>query len=179
VGELLQLALNSIEFLWPIRRVQPWERGLYIVCGRWVREVGPGIYLMLPWFIEVRSESTVLALISTPRQDITLTDGKMLTFATTSNVRITDLRKAYLEVEAYHQTAQENIAAVLAEKLAEVDAARVTADKRGRLLSDLKKWVNAETDIYGVTVERLRFTTFVVNAKTFRLLQESGAVAPW
>lgn len=179
MGDLLRLALDSIQYLWPFRRVQPWERGLYIICGRWVREVGPGIYPILPWFIEVREENAVLGLVSTPRQDITLTDGKMLTFAATANVRVSNLRKAYLDVERYHETAQENIAAVLAQKLAEVDASRVAADKRGRLLADLRRWVNEETQLYGVTVEKLRFTTFVVNAKTFRLLQESGAIAPW
>lgn len=179
MGDFLRVLLDSIQFLWPVGRIQPWERGLYIVCGRWVWEVGPGIYPLLPWFVEVRAENAVLALISTPRQDITLTDGKMLTFASTANVKVTNLRKAYLDVERYHETAQENIAAVLAEKLAEVDAARVTADKRGRLLSDLKRWVNDETQIYGVTVEKLRFTTFVVNARTVRLLQETGAPAVW
>lgn len=179
MGEFLRVFLDSIQFLWPLHRVQPWETGLYIVCGRWVWTVGPGIYGVVPWFCEVRAENAVLGLISTPRQDITLTDGKMLTFAATANVRIINLRKAYLDVERYHETAQENITAVLAEKLAEVDAARVTADKRGRLLADLKRWVNEETNVYGVQVEKLRFTTFVVNARTFRLLQESGSPAAW
>lgn len=179
MSDLLRIVLDSIQFLWPLHRVEPWERGLYILLGRWTREVGPGIYPIIPWFTRVANCTTVLALVSTPRQDITLTDGKMLTFAATANVKVGNVTRAYLGVDNYHQTVQETIAAVLAEKLAEVDAARVTADKRGRLLSDLRRWVNEETRVYGVEVEELRFTTFVVNARTFRLLQESGAIAPW
>lgn len=178
MGDFLRIILDSIQFLWPLHRVEPWERGLYVVCGRWTWEVGPGIYPVLPWFSEVKTTSTALALVSTPRQDITLTDGKTLSFSATANVRVVQATKAFIEVDDHHSTTQETIAAVLAEKLAEVAAERVTADKRGRLLSDLRKWVNQETTLFGVEVEALRFTTFVVNVKTIRLLQESG-VAPW
>jgi hypothetical protein len=43
----------------------------------------------------------------------------------------------------------------------------------------LRAWVNEETREYGVEVEKLRFTNFVMNVRTIRLLQESHAVAPW
>ena len=177
MGELIRLVLDSISYLWPFAQVEPWERGLYIIAGRWTFEVGPGIYPVLPWFSRVATCTNVLALVTTPRQDITLSDGTPLTFAATANVRVVNVTHAYLMVDSYHQTTQETIAAVLAEKLAEVPAARVTADKRGRLLSDLRRWVAQETLVYGVDVEALRFTTFVVGAKTFRLLQESGVPA--
>lgn len=179
MGEFLRVFLDSITYLWPLSRVEPWERGLYIICGRWTFEVGPGIYPVLPWFMRVATCTNVLALVKTERQDITLTDGTALTFAATANVRVSSVSDAYLGVDSYHQTTQETIAAVLAQKLAEVAAERVTADKRGRLLSDLLRWVNAETQVYGVQVEALRFTTFVVGARTFRLLQESGVPASW
>lgn len=179
MGEFLRVFLDSITFLWPFARVDPWERGLYVILGRWTFEVGPGVYFFIPWFSRVATCTTVLALVKTERQDITLTDGTPLTFAATANVRVSSVRDAYLGVDSYHQTTQETIAAVLAQKLSEVAAERVTADKRGRLLSDLLRWVNAETNVYGVQVEALRFTTFVVGARTFRLLQESGVPPSW
>ncbi len=179
MGEFLRVFLDSIAYLWPFARVSPWERGLYVVCGRWTFEVGPGIYPVCPWFTTVYETSVVPGLVTTPRQDITLNDGTSLTFAATANVQVTDMTAAYMGVDSYRASTQETISAVLAEKLAEVAAARVTADKRGRLLADLLRWVNAETTAYGVTVEKLRFTTFVVGARTFRLLQEAGQPAAW
>ena len=179
MGDFLRIVLDSIQFLWPFRLVEPWERAVYVVCGKWTWEVGPGVYPILPWFCAVKTGNVVPALVSTPRQDITLTDGKTLSFATTANVRIVNLTDAYLRIDDYHSTTQETISAVLAEKLAEVAAERVTADKRRALLTQLRKWVNQETNLYGVEVEALRFTNFIVNVKTIRLLQESGGNGVW
>jgi hypothetical protein len=68
---------------------------------------------------------------------------------------------------------------VLAEKIADVAAERLEPQGRRRLIGDLTRWVNEETIVYGVEVTLVRFTTFVLNPKTFRLLQESGPVAGW
>ena len=178
MADFIRLILDSIAYLWPLHKVAPYERGLYILCSRWHWAVGPGIYFVVPFFSEVRPTSVVMALISTPRQDITLTDGSTLTFASTANVLVTDVTKAWLGVDSFQASAQETIAAVLAEKLSEVNADRVTAEKRGRLLSDLKRWASAETEVFGVRIDALRFTTFVVGVRMYRLLQESPA-AGW
>ncbi len=179
MNDLYKLLLDSIAYLWPLRICQPWERGVYTMCGRWTCEVGPGVYPILPWFFELHPVSTVPAIMGTPRQDITLTDGSTLTFSATAEVRVTSASLAVLSVDDYHETTQELIGSVLAEKLAAVDAARLSPDGRGRLLPDLKRWVNEQSLRWGVEVSHLRFTTFVLNVKTIRLLQESGAVAPW
>ena len=179
MNDFLRLVLDSVQFLWPLRLVEPWERAVYSVCGRWTFEVGPGVYPIVPWFCEVRQQSVVTAILGTPRQDITLSDGSTLTFAATAKVRVANALLACLSVDDYHETTQELIGSVLAEKLAEVDAKRLEPEARKRLLADLRRWINAESMEWGVEVSHLRFTTFVLNVKTFRLLQESQAVAPW
>lgn len=180
MSDFVRLVIDWIAYLWPLRLVEPWERGLYVVCGRWTFEVKPGVYFCPPWFCAVKTCAICQAIICTPRQDVTLTDGGRLSFTASANVRVTDVTAAFVQIDNYTETTQENIAAVLSEKLSEVDASRITADKRGRLLSDLKRWVNEETKTYGVEVEKLRFTNFVLNAPTFRLLQDGAiAVATW
>jgi regulator of protease activity HflC (stomatin/prohibitin superfamily) len=179
VGELLRLALDSVSYLWPCRLVDKWERAVYSVCGRWAFEVGPGVYPIIPWFCEVRQFSVVPAILGTPRQDITLSDGSTLTFSATAKVRVVNALLACISVDDYHETTQELIGSVLAEKLAEVDAARLTPEKRGRLIADLRRWINGESQQWGIEVSDLRFTTFVLNVRLYRLMLESGAVAPW
>jgi regulator of protease activity HflC (stomatin/prohibitin superfamily) len=179
MSEFLRVLLDSIAYIWPLRTVDRWERAVYSVCGRWVFEVGPGVYPIVPWFCEVRQLSVVTAILGTPRQDITLSDGSTLTFSATAKVRVVNALVACISVDDYHETTQELIGSVLAERMAEVDAARLAPEGRKRLLTDLRKWVNQESQEWGIEVSHLRFTTFVLNVKTYRLLQESGPIAPW
>ena len=179
MSDFLRLVLDSIQYLWPFRRVDLWEKALYIVAGKWQWVVGPGVWPILPWFIEVKVFSVVKGILETPRRDITLRDGTMLSFAASATVQIMDLKAAINTVDAYMETTQELISAVLAEKLAEVEASRVAPDKRGRLLADLRRWVQDEASVFGVEVSKLRFTTFVLNPRTYRLLGDATPIAPW
>jgi len=101
----------------------------------------------------------------------------MVTLPTSASVRVVDLRKAYNTVDACMETTQERITAIVATKLAEVDAAPLAPEKRGRLLTDLRKWVDADTQKYGVETSDLCFTAFLVNPP-FRFLDDNAAVSP-
>lgn len=178
-GEFFRLFLQFIEYLWPLRRVKRFQRALYTICGRWQWEVGPGVWPVLPWFCEVEPEPVVGGTVWTPRLDITASDGTMVTFQVSANVRIVNLSLAVNAVDAYMETTQERIASLVATKLTKIDAARLTPEKRGPLLTDLRKWVDAETQKFGVETSDVSFTTFVVNPRPFRLLGDNAQVAPW
>ena len=91
--DLLRLILDTVQFLWPFRKVEEWEQGVLYMRGRWWRHwpaqkglgwaVGPGIYLLLPWFMEVRPVSVVPAPDSTALQNITLRNGTVLNWSAT------------------------------------------------------------------------------------------------
>jgi len=179
MSELLRVFLQFIEFLWPFRRVEQWEKGGYYVCGRWYREVGPGIWPIVPWFCDVQAVSCAEAIVGTGRQDITLSDKSMLSFAATATVQVKNVYETLNTVDQYQETMQELLASVLAERLAEVDAARLEPEKRNRLFADLKRWVAEEADEYGIEVKKVRFTSFIVNAKAHRLIIDQNTVAQW
>jgi hypothetical protein len=179
VNDFLRLVLESIEFLWPFEKIKPYQRGLYVVAGRWQWEIGPGIYPIIPWFIEVVAESSAWAVVSTSRIDITAQDGTMVVLQAAAKVKIVDLKAAYNSVDAYMETCQERLTTIVATKIAEVDAARLAPEKRSRLLSDLRRWVDEDTKTYGVETMEVNFTTFVTNAKPYRLLGDNAVVAGW
>jgi regulator of protease activity HflC (stomatin/prohibitin superfamily) len=179
MGDFLRVILDSIQYLWPFRLVKPWERGGYYVFGRFWRVVPPGVFPVIPWFTEVMTISVVPAIVETTRQDITLQDGKtVLSFAASAVVQVVDFNLAVNTIDNFHQTTQELIRAVLAEKLAQVDAERLAPEKRGRLLADLRRWIDEEARTFGVEVQKLRFPTFILNARTYRLLQDTQS-NPW
>lgn len=179
MSDFLRVIGEWLSFIWPLEKVNQWERGLLYRYGRVVRELEPGVYFILPWFHEIRAESVVQGIVQTPRIDITLKDGTLLTLQASATVRVKDLNKAVNMVDAYEETTQELITAVIAEKLAEVEAERVSPDKRGRLLADLRRWVAAEAEVFGVEVEKIRFTTFVLKARPFRLMGDEAGAAAW
>ena len=179
MGDLWKALVDSIAYIWPFRLVQQWERGGYMVCGRWWKEVGPGVYPVVPWFTNVHEISIAEAICGTSRQDITLSDGTTLSFSATCTARVVNVKLAICSVDEYQTTTQELLASVLADKLAEVDAARLSFEKRGRLFADLKRWVAEEARGYGVEVSKVRFTSFVVNVKTHRLLIDQATPAVW
>lgn len=180
IAELARLLADWIQFLWPFRIVKQWERGGYYICGRFWREVGPGFpWPVIPWFMEVITTPIAKAIVGTPRLDITLRDGSTLSFAASATCRVVDFDKAMNSVDDVRETMQELLAAVLAEKLSEVDADRLDPERRGRLLATLRGAVASAAAEFGVEVSELRFTTFVLNVRTFRLLQDTGTVAEW
>lgn len=177
MGELVRLIIEIVQLLWPFRMVEQWQRGNYYVCGRYWRTVGPGVYPVLPWFMNVIEEDVVGGIEYTPRKDITLQDGSLLTFEMSAWARVADLNLAINAVQKFRESTVEAMTGVACEKLAEVEADRLKPAGRGRLLADLKRWMNAETTGFGVELTSLRFTTFVLNAPAYRVLQDSRAGA--
>jgi regulator of protease activity HflC (stomatin/prohibitin superfamily) len=179
MGELVRLIIDCIAYVWCFRIVNEWERAGRLVCGRWVSEKGPGWYWNVPFFMEIHEVSVAEAICGTSRQDITLSDGSTLSFSATATCRVIDVRLAVCSVDDYRETTRELLASVLADKLAEVDAARLAPDKRGRLFADLKRWVADEAKGYGVEISKVRFTSFLVNTKSHRLIIDQASPVEW
>ena len=173
LSDFLHTLVEFIQFLWPLRIVHPWERALYMAFGKVRREVGPGIYFRFPWFTEVHEVSTTWESMYTGRNDITTKDQRTLSFSASAMIRVVDVHKAVLVVHDASSTMAGLLSAVLAEKLAEVEPERFSPERRGRLNSSLAQWVETEAAEFGVEVKWIRFTSFVLNPKTIRLLTES------
>lgn len=179
MSEFLRLLLEFIEFLWPLRRVEQWEGGGYYLLGRWQAEVQPGVHWVIPWFMDVKTISKAEAIIGTGRKDITLSDGSLCSFAANATARVVNVNLALNKVDDYKETAQELLAAVVAERLAAVDAMRLTHEKRGRLFADLSRWVAEEAAEYGLEVRKVRFDSFMINVRAYRLINDQAVQSTW
>ena len=179
MGELVRLVIDCLQFCWPFRRVEEWEAGCYYVCGRYRKTVGRDVYPVVPWFIEIIEVSMVPAIIGTGRQDLTLRDGRTLSFNATAWVRVTDAAKATNGVDDYRETTQEMLTSVLADKLVSVDVDRLDTEKRGRLLADLQKWAAAEAEPFGIEISKVRFVSFILGARTYRVVTDQSVSLAW
>lgn len=170
--------VELLKLLWPFHIVAEWEEGVRYRCGRYWKTVGPGCYLTIPWFWHIEDVRVVPAIIETGRCDITLVDGRVLSYNATAWATVADANKAINTVDDYKETSQEILASVLSDKLGEVDTARLAPNKRGRLFSDLRKWVAEEAAEKGIEITKVRFKSFVIPSRTIRLLVDAGAQTP-
>lgn len=169
----LRIILDSLQFLWPFAYVQQWERGVYYFCGKALFECKAGIpYPKIPWFCEVRALTVVQDTVVTPLQTIMLKDGGTLTFSATAQIRIANVTSAYNKVAKHDETVIEDIAAILAEKLAEVGAERLAPEVRGRLIGACKQSLAATVGVYGIEILTLRFNNFVRDIRVYRLFND-------
>lgn len=179
MGELVRLVVEIVTLLWPFRIVEEWERAGYYINGKWRWECKPGLKVVIPWFCNVMPVSMAPGIIGTGRKDITLSDGSTLSFEATATVRVVDVQRALNSVEEFKETGLELLTSVLSERLADVDAERLSPDKRRRLLADIRRWVQEEADEFGLEFTKIRFTSFVQKVPTYRLLLEQSPTPQW
>lgn len=175
--DFARFLIDLLTTLWPLRQVNPGCKGVRLWRNHPVAELGPGIYVVLPYFGEIIEVSVVPAVITTPLSTITLLDGATLAYSLSATLQVVDPTKATCEIEDYRETAQELITAVPAEVLATLPAEKVDPDNRARLLGTLKRRVNAELADYGIEVRELRFTNFASNLRTYRFLTDSSGLS--
>lgn len=176
IGELLQLLVSVIEFIWPFKIIHQWERARFYCFGRmYFGELGPGLYPFLPWFMEIIPVEDAYIPIMTHRQDITLKDDRVLSFAAAAQLRVIDSDLALNSVEHYHDTAKLLIASFLAQEMVEADAERFAPPRRKRLFNSLEAGLATEAAKFGVELKDLSFTSFVLAPRAYRLLSDGNA----
>lgn len=167
--------LEILTFCWPGRRVEQWERGGRYWRGRWVREVGPGTYWVLPWFGDVLTVSTAESIISTGRMDLTLRDETVLSVDCTASLRVVDPYRALNDVDGYQETAREALMASVASQLAREEKTAFEPRSRPALLKRIQSAVQEKLQEYGLEVGAVSFVSLVSNVKTHRLLIDQSS----
>lgn len=176
--DLVRLLLELLQTLSPLRLVWQWQRGLYYVCGRYWRTVGPGCWPVVPWLVDVKPVGVVPAIYNTPLQTVTLRDGRALAFTATITAEIENAAEAWNRVERVAESTVELVAGILADRLADADPGRFdpAPGKREVLIEELRAEADRATAEFGVRVRAIRFANFVLGVRTYRLLGEQAAV---
>lgn len=168
--ELVRLLVDVVQFLWPFRIVWQWEVGAYYICGRYVFQVPTGVWPVVPFFFDVKSANVVPDVFSTEEQTIEMQDGGTLTFTASVRMRVVEPALSLNNVVDHEENAVEDVAAVLAETLADMPPERLDPAKRRSLLRKCELEVNKLLGEYGMEVERIRFTNFLRNIRAYRLI---------
>ncbi len=170
--DLLRLLVEVFQYLWPFRPVHQWERGCYYVLNRIWKEVGPGVWPIIPYFMDVRATGIVPDPIIGPRQDVTLADGSTAFFNASVIVTVLNVTKAINDVHDYERAVIEIMERTVGMRLQEETAAKLSPEARGRFLAGIRREIDTQTQVFGVGVSSLAFPCFVLNTRTYRLVSD-------
>lgn len=183
MGDLLRFLLDSIQYLWPFRIVEQFERGVYHVCGRRVAvparlggpDCRPGIpWPIIPFFTDVKIIAIKRTTLVIPKQTIDCLDGQTLTFSASAQVEIEDANLAYNEVDQWAETSTEDVASVLSDKLMRMDAAKFAPEERSKMIGECRRAITGLLATYGVRLVSLRFNNFTRKGIVVQLFNEQS-----
>lgn len=108
ISDLLRDLFERIGGFWPIRIIQDWEQGLRVRAGRITASLssenglfGTGVHFFWPLIGEIYKDETNIRLAITDRQDLTLADGRSVTFSFGVRYRVRDLALCWRKVQTY------------------------------------------------------------------------------
>lgn len=175
---LLQQIVEFLQGIWPIKSVPEGQLGGIYRWGKFTHTVGPGRpQVVVPGLREMKCFPVIPAIVGTPRLDITLADGTTLSYKLSAVAQVEDFHLAINTIDSYTESTQELLSAISADRLASAAPDLLKPESRSDLLGKLRDSINTETRKFGIGVKKVRFTTFVRNIKTIRLLQEGVADA--
>ena len=193
LADFLKTLIQFIEFLWPLKVVRQWESGLYMWCGKIITpwrilafrlrplpgvDLGPGIYLTLPFFGDVHAVSLAWDFVESGRFDVTLKDNRQLSCEVVAQMRVVDPRAAWLGFDDYSIDRRKMLRAVASEMLQEAEPERFAPERRGRLLgASLLGAIRSGAEPLGHEVASVRVPTFILGSRTLRLLTEQASAA--
>ena len=170
MADFLRLVGEWLQYIFPFRIVHVYERGVMFRLGRFWKIAEPGCHVIVPFFMSLVEVTIVPGMVNTGRLNVTLQDGTTCSFVATAWTQVLDPEKAINSVEQFGETELEVLSAVCADRVARVSPNRLEPENRAALLRDLTGWVNAETEPFGIKVDKVRFSQFVLKARTFILL---------
>jgi regulator of protease activity HflC (stomatin/prohibitin superfamily) len=149
--------------------VESGQTGLRFSFGRAGRELGPGFYPLIPFLQVVRKVPTRSRTLDLPAQRVATFEGLVYHVDANLVYRVTDVRKALIEIDNLEQGMAQMLGLGVQEVLRAADRSKIAnIDSLNQALVD-----NLATRLapWGVTIERAGFPSITPSPKTLRITQ--------
>lgn len=135
-----------------VKIIQPYEQGIYMRLGKYVRVLDQGLNLVFPLVNRVVKIDLRTEVLDVPRQEVITKDNSPVNVDAIIYIKVTDPKKSYFEVTQYRlatvSLAQTTLRAVIGEmELDEILSNRETINVH------LRDTLDESTDKWGVKVE--------------------------
>lgn len=167
LDRIVEIVVTCFNSLVPWVVLNPYERGVYLRLGRFVREVEPGFHWVIPFHVDtIYHENVVPRVERLYGLACTTSDGKMVGFDAVITYRISNITKAILEVNDLKDAIADSCAGTIGTELSNVSWEEIRhGDTVDRLTAECKKRARK----WGVEIQNVQLTG-VAPAKNLRLL---------
>lgn len=147
--------------------------GLFFSFGRAKRVLEPGFVFKVPFFQSVRTLPTRSRTLDVPNQKVTSADGLVWFVDVNLVYRVTDIRKALIEIDDLVRGMEQMMSLSVQEivSASRRDALRLSGELDGQLAASMEPRLL----LWGVEVEGAGFTSIRPSPKTLRFTQQSHA----
>lgn len=161
------LELAGLLRFWAI--IEPFEAGVRTRLGKFLDTLGPGFHWRLPLGIDaVWIEHTVPRTHMLGPQSATTKDGKQVGFEAVITVRVSDIRKALLEVEHSEDAVRDSCAGTIGQVLSTCTWGDIIGDEA--VLEKITKACRPKGFRFGIEVMSVQFSSMALT-RSIRLLQ--------
>ena len=163
------LALLIALFVWSVRILREYERGVVFMLGRFWRVKGPGLVILIPGVQQMVKVDLRVVTMDVPAQDVISRDNVSVKVNAVLYFRVMDPQKAIIQVEnflmATSQLAQTTLRAVLGKH--ELDEMLA---EREKLNIDIQQILDAQTDAWGIKVANVEIKHVDLNETMVRAI---------
>lgn len=168
LDRLFDFILQCLDYLKFVAIFQPYEAGVLVRLGKYVKNLDPGWHWIIPMGVDiVHREHTVPRTHSLPDQSATTQDGKQIGFTAVITYQVRDVKKCLLEVEDAEHAIKDACAGTICHVLGACTWAEIVLgeDAFERVSAACRK----RGFKYGLQVDSVQFSTMSL-VKTLRLL---------
>lgn len=154
VGIAVVVGLIILFFVSSIKILNEYERGVIFTLGRYTKDKGPGIFLVIPFVQHMNMVDLRVVVMDVPTQDVISKDNVSVKVDAVVYFRVIDPARAVLEVEHYYdatsQLAQTTLRSVLGQH--DLDDMLMERDKLNQAIQDI---LDEATDPWGIKVSNV------------------------
>jgi regulator of protease activity HflC (stomatin/prohibitin superfamily) len=96
---LIDLIVSLWDSLLPWTIVDPWERGIRVRLGKWVKKVGPGPHFTLPFIDQVHTINVKRQVVDLPDQSVETSDRIPMLVSGSVTYSIRQAHRIFLDVQ--------------------------------------------------------------------------------
>lgn len=135
-----------------VKIVQPYEQGIYMRLGRFVRVLGSGFHIVMPVINVVVKLDLRTQVLDVPKQEVITKDNSPTNVDAVIYIKVIDPKKAFFEVQNYRVATVYLAQTTLRSRIGDMVLDEVLSN-REQINIALRDVLDRETDKWGVKVE--------------------------
>ncbi|MBI5706315.1 MAG: slipin family protein [Armatimonadetes bacterium] len=161
IGGMVAWFIGSWVIASAIKLAAQWERVLVFRLGRYVRTTGPGVYMVIPLFEQVRAIDTRVVTVDIPRQEAITKDNVPVMIDAVVFLRVVRPDQAVINVQDYMFAIVQYGRSALRDVIGGRTLDEVLTDREG-IGKQIGEMLSAETEHWGMEVDGIRMQDIVL-----------------